>query len=412
MLRHPAIVAVVFSTVFIGCVFAAEPPASSAQPLANLLPRLGSDDFAIRQAAQKELDAVPATQLDALRKLAAAQTDPEIRSRLETRIDDILVHQVLDQPPLSLHVQHVPLSALCIQINAALGPPPRAGQWITTQTPDVDAQVWTLDIDRAPFWEVMRRAELGDVTPFNPGALLVAPHGGRVFNVGYVGVLASASAVGAPGVTTFGLNTRVFLDPRCPALLAAPIQWTDIRDDKGNALQVRPPGPIRDPAPLFQPLGKWRYDMLSLPDASARAVASAKGAVRITVPLGTQHLEIDDVEKHIKEPIMTGLGALTIVEIGPPDTGSIHLKIAPVPGVVPDTTFGLPPLLRVQFSGGKRSRPCDVTSSEEYLLFTVRDAGPVKLTIDGPAKIKEVTLPVELKDIPIDRIPPDAGGDI
>lgn len=58
----------------------------TAQRIATLIRQLGHDQFAKREAATKELDAIGEPALDALRKAAAADDDPEIQRRAEQLI--------------------------------------------------------------------------------------------------------------------------------------------------------------------------------------------------------------------------------------------------------------------------------------------------------------------------------------
>jgi hypothetical protein len=61
---------------------------ANAKRIASLIRQLGHKDFAKRQAASKELDAIGAPALDGLRK-AATDDDPEVRRRAERIIQDV-----------------------------------------------------------------------------------------------------------------------------------------------------------------------------------------------------------------------------------------------------------------------------------------------------------------------------------
>jgi uncharacterized protein (TIGR03067 family) len=74
------VVAIVFLAVPAGII--GDPPSEPvADRVARLIEQLGHDQFAKREAASKELDAIGEPALDALRKAAASDRDPEIRSR-------------------------------------------------------------------------------------------------------------------------------------------------------------------------------------------------------------------------------------------------------------------------------------------------------------------------------------------
>jgi hypothetical protein len=63
-----------------GGLFGDRPDESTADRVARLVKQLGDEDFAKREAASKELNALGAPALAALRK-AAADGDPEVRRR-------------------------------------------------------------------------------------------------------------------------------------------------------------------------------------------------------------------------------------------------------------------------------------------------------------------------------------------
>ena len=60
-----------------------------AARVARLIRQLGHDEFAKREAASKELDAIGEPALDALRKAAASSDDAEIRRRAERIVDAV-----------------------------------------------------------------------------------------------------------------------------------------------------------------------------------------------------------------------------------------------------------------------------------------------------------------------------------
>src|SRR3954471_6582729 len=79
-------------------------PATSEpdESLKAILPRLASEDFQQRAAAQKELEKLDYHALATLRKAAAEASDPEIKSRLTERLQQLNQQYALDPPPISL----------------------------------------------------------------------------------------------------------------------------------------------------------------------------------------------------------------------------------------------------------------------------------------------------------------------
>jgi hypothetical protein len=68
-----------------------EPPAPVPT---SLLYKLASKDFAEREAARRELDAIPDSQLGPLQRLADAQADPEVQSRLLDRVKGMALERL------------------------------------------------------------------------------------------------------------------------------------------------------------------------------------------------------------------------------------------------------------------------------------------------------------------------------
>ena len=78
-------------------------PATAAIPgLDVIVQDLGSADFVKREAAQKEMGKIPVDQYDALSQFAAGQADEEVKSRLHTRINEMVweLAQVQSNAPL------------------------------------------------------------------------------------------------------------------------------------------------------------------------------------------------------------------------------------------------------------------------------------------------------------------------
>jgi len=64
----------------------ADPGGDVAARFPRIREQLASDDFAVREAGQKELEKIPQAQVEALRGLWDAESDPEVKARLEERV--------------------------------------------------------------------------------------------------------------------------------------------------------------------------------------------------------------------------------------------------------------------------------------------------------------------------------------
>src|SRR4051812_25753040 len=98
--------------VFFGCAIsraqAVSPAVSDAKadtgPLvpAEVLRGLASESYKEREAAQRRLAEVPMAKRDALAQLAAGATDPEVRSRLKMRLNEMDDELAINPPLISL----------------------------------------------------------------------------------------------------------------------------------------------------------------------------------------------------------------------------------------------------------------------------------------------------------------------
>ncbi len=59
-----------------------------------ILRGLANTDFAAREAAQRELERLPASNMQLLQKTADAQADPEVKARLQVRIEQMTVENL------------------------------------------------------------------------------------------------------------------------------------------------------------------------------------------------------------------------------------------------------------------------------------------------------------------------------
>jgi hypothetical protein len=82
-------VGVVLLTAVVG-LLGGPPEEPTADRVARLVKQLGHDEFSKREEASEELDAIGEPALDALRKAAASDPDPEIGSRAERILNAIV----------------------------------------------------------------------------------------------------------------------------------------------------------------------------------------------------------------------------------------------------------------------------------------------------------------------------------
>jgi hypothetical protein len=159
--------------VLLGVAVLAAPPAPAADdsPVARLIDRLGSQDFAAREEAGRDLEALGPAVLEPLHR-AARGDDPEVRRRaadlvrrLEARA---LGEKVLAPTRVRLTYRDVPLRAALEDLQR------RTGLRMTLNDPEnrlADRRV-TLDTGDATLWEAFdafcRKAGLAEPNPAEP----------------------------------------------------------------------------------------------------------------------------------------------------------------------------------------------------------------------------------------------------
>ena len=97
------------------------PAALDAQRFATGWPalrqRLGAADFAQREAAQEELAKLPYTLFPEVERRMTAETDPEIRVRLQKGLDALALEHLVHQQPVSVDFDNAPLEVVVGQLN-------------------------------------------------------------------------------------------------------------------------------------------------------------------------------------------------------------------------------------------------------------------------------------------------------
>ena len=217
MLRS-AIAAAALMTLCAGVLHAEERPVSMEQ-LPAIRKDLASADFAVRDAAQKMLDRISAKQVEALRAAAKGEADPEVKARLDERIEGMELYNLLHPPGLSLKVQVADLNSVAAALNTQLG-----------DAAAIQGRVggpYTLDVRDKPFGELLELLNaqqpftVGTTTTIGPGGLTVQvvmqPQGGGVAQQKLTGMESFAclsQVVGNPAAGTWGLRMTVIADPR------------------------------------------------------------------------------------------------------------------------------------------------------------------------------------------------------
>jgi len=404
-----------------------------------LIKQLNSDEWRDRETAQHELVAIGAPALDALRRTAESdEMDPEVRSRAAAAMAAIHA-QNLDGPTLlSMHYHDVGapqvLDAIAEQAHVRFN---------TDVFPIAPTRTITVDADGLPFWDVMEQVctQLG-VCPMPEGGgqslrlqpmpqnwLTQAPHrvvGPFVVSVTEVHRFRTVDLTGMRGTDErFGLQVMVNAEPKVMVAQMSGMEVTEAVDDAGHSLlPVARPG-RGVPGMFFR--GNVRAGQqidvpLQYPAADAgKKIARLRGDVKVAVGQNVERFQIDDPLGAMKvSHALPGRGIE--VQITKMSDDAFTVKVTLKRGNLPQeqwmamtnrafdialedadghrmTTNG--------WGGGGGGDEFNFTGQFTRNLMRVnggrpqKTGQPVRLVWDVPTKVKNITVPVEFKDLPM-----------
>jgi hypothetical protein len=393
---------------------AAAAPATAPDPrLPDIARRLASADFADREAAQKDLEAVPYTARPALVALAAAQSDPEVKVRLEARILQIDEQLAVDPPPISLHVKNGTATDVARALSDQLG--------LAVTFAGADPQkLITLDAE-GPFWDVCARLVPLNITRMTISRDNRAVYSGPILRnydraFGFaaaplaVTLTQRVDAQAAPGAdpltSRIYLQLQVFSDPRTRVVAIAQPRITSALDDKGADLlkPVQTTGSVAM-SDVSGRVSGWTVtgDLLVLP-TRGKMLASVKGETRFEVQVSELRRRVDAPDKHVNEPIPLGSQQVTVMQFDVKDDMiTMSIRVQPLPAIALPGGAA-PPQRNVEMNLLDANGNTVWTSFVNGQMGTqlgVGRAGPFTLVMSIPDKTKTVTIPFELKNIPL-----------
>jgi hypothetical protein len=242
-----------------GSLVAGEPPPLPAP--AELVGKLGSDEFREREAAGKRLDELGVAALDALR-LACRSEDPEVARRareLVGRIEWRHANEVALAPTLvELSVENAPLADVLASLSKQTG-------YTVALAGDATKRV-TLKTGKVPFWEAVRA--VCDATD-----LQVAAAGGFVAPDSPLSVRAAApvAPMGPGGPRPLPQpGFRVPAQPGLPGPVSPAVEAAKLPPGASSptsvVLEARPIGAPRRPAAVY---GAVLVEAIAVPPAAA-----------------------------------------------------------------------------------------------------------------------------------------------
>lgn len=114
---------------------------------------LQSEAFAEREAAQKSLEGATWRDLETLRGLMKGASDPEVKARLQKRLDAVELEWLTHPPAVTLEVQRAGIQDVAGALSAGTGV-----AWVAEDSGKPDG-AWTMKAAERPLWEVFLALE-------------------------------------------------------------------------------------------------------------------------------------------------------------------------------------------------------------------------------------------------------------
>ena len=433
MKRHSLVATAVFLVFGGGALCHPPSPTPASAPIdptrwPALIQQLGAEDFAQRQAAQKELDQTTWRQLAALQKFADAAIDPEIKARLTARLAALQEDIAANPPPISVNFKDATLTEVADTLSKALG--------IKLHINGVGANVrYTLSATDKPFWEVFLALsrQYGLSLQDMGGQLCLMTQGSQGWRTGLIaGPVAiipqaitrqrTAALQNAPGTELGAENMSLYctalIDPRVRIVKYAPLVFTEIIDDAGNTLLRRSDTPVAN-ADLIDASGRSilpqaAYASLQIPKKAGTRIVSAKGFIQLLVQIGEEYVEIADLEKKNGQSFDVAGRTVRVSHFlvqGTPKNSSINLNMDLV-STPPNPAANLNPngMNAATAATGVTATLIDADGKSVFTT-TIRGSSsasvsgsytaPFKIRLSVLTKTKDITIPFELKDLPL-----------
>jgi hypothetical protein len=321
------------------------PKADSAVRIEQLIEQLGSSDFQVREAAQRQLEDIGPGALPALR-VAQSRPDAEVRRRLDELIPRLHTAEILAPKRVTLQPKPRPIRETLAEIAKQTG-------YKLTLWPDAPAngerekQVYSFDFQDLTFWEALDKLceeaglqlepNHGDDTlrlrfqdqfvPFvyREGPFRIVAQG---FNynrsIQFGSLPRTPSPGGEQGSEQLNCNLNIIVEPKMPLLGIGEIKLLAAFDDQNHSLLAGGNRAINASGPRSYRYGGYRsysqqvHVSLVWGAKTARTVRLLKGSMPVTLlaeqkPLivvdkilaaqgrklqqGTAHLDVEEVKE-------------------------------------------------------------------------------------------------------------------
>lgn len=425
-------------------------PASSTQPVARAIPatrpvagmslgdpaqllrQLGDSDWHVRQKAIETLVRGGESVKPFIQSLVEMAKSDEARKNAQAALSEIDENRRVGASYLTLHFKNAPASEVFAEISRqCFAPLLTAPDHLFQQEsfPTV-----TVDVEHQPFWAVVPRIcqQLGvDFRRAQGGMRLMRSGGMQTDGISridgpflvvatQVSFSRTRSFAAKAEQTQFGIQIVVYPEPKLNVLRGSgTIQIEQAVDSNGNSLLPEGAAAVNRVWGGFMGFGGWSlYAPLNYPKNIGARIARFKGATVFVIQVESQSIEIPDLAN--LQPTTRFIYNMPVSFEGFKKEGDVwrlHLRVnQPNFGGSEWQQFmeGVQNRLRILDSAGNAlDRRGMSTSSNnaamDMSLDFVRSNGvtgqpssdPVRLVWEVPTKTRELTVPIEFKDLPL-----------
>ena len=447
--RTDASVLLVFFSCAVPCLAAdaarhelpAPPPHEPSSRIEALIPQLSSDDWKARERAQKELVEIGDDAVPTLERLLKEKATPELHAQVETLLKQIEHAKAFGASRVTLHVKDAPFrdagKALAKQAGARF---------------EVEGLAWanvTLDVDRQPFWVAAHAlcAQAG-VRPTEPERVFDAPRPPPTLSVESDGgiwarrpwyiagpVLVTVKRVHVLRSRNFGeaepvrsriqVEVQPHFEPKLEVLSWSLSAVDEAVDENGRSLLGKPmPADEDEDEDEDGESGSGSNDnltpiSLALPPNVGKKIARLKATGLLNVRADHEAVEVGDVlrAKDVRRPFGRAVLHFQELVIVGPDHYELRYEVfrGTANAKQWEALRGVPrDGMQVLDSAGNRLLPKEsrwtgtgdkVTIRARFFRMALGDrpkpGQPAKVVWDVPTAVRQIEVPIELKDLPL-----------
>jgi hypothetical protein len=413
-------------------------PAALDAKWTDLLTRLAADDFKTRDAAQKELAALPPAERPFLLRLAEQTSDPEVRSRLISRAGEMEEFLALNPPTVTLDMKDATLGDVLKEMSRQTGLKITGWpDWGNNPNSPLLKKV-TVKVEKQPLWAALRA--ISKDVPMNPmhpsegGDLQLQLSGSSDRGVSTTSGAAMITLnslvrqytvipVEAPDEAkvqnTFSASFQLAIDPRVKigrGPQSGALTLTEALDDKGNSLINKNAAPTQ----IWWQDGQMTNASISLsyPAHPGEHIKTLKGKLTGTVVVRSASAELDLPKDKAATATLNGLKITFKKFDAHAQQCNADVKIergdmdaALWKQIIPGAQSSHPPRIELLNDKGEalRSNGYGGSSNEEELSYQFsfwlkrgnEDFKPAKLRITIPTKLANMESPFEFRDLPM-----------